>query len=114
MTIIGCKITNIRAVQHICWYATAYSIADRSFILQNLEKIHMLLPYCLDYNCCGDLHFVYAWCHMLVSTLIKNRVGDDGVPAILQDRPFDLYLTDRKQTMAILQKDTCTSLHICR
>ena len=37
-----------------------------------------------------------------ISTLIKNRVGDDGVPAILQYRPSDLYLTDRKQTMAIL------------
>ena len=31
----------------------------------------------------------------------KNRVGDDGVPAILQYRPSDLYLTDRKETMAI-------------
>ena len=28
-------------------------------------------------------------------TLIKSRVGDDGVPAILQYRPSDLYLTDR-------------------
>ena len=26
---------------------------------------------------------------------------DDGVPAILQYRPSDLYLTDRKETMAI-------------
>ena len=34
-------------------------------------------------------------------TLIKNRVGDDGVPAILQYRPSDLYLTDRKETMTI-------------
>ena len=38
----------------------------------------------------------------------KNRVGDDGVPAILQYRPSDLYLADRKETMAILQKDTHT------
>ena len=45
---------------------------------------------------------------------IKNRVGDDGGPAILQYRPFDLYLTDRKETMAILQKDTHTPLHICK
>ena len=37
-------------------------------------------------------------------TLIKNRVGDDGVPAILQYRPSDLYLTDRKETMTILPK----------
>ena len=43
----------------------------------------------------------------------KNRVGDDGVPAILQYRPSDLYLTDRKETMAILQKGTHTPLHIC-
>ena len=35
------------------------------------------------------------------STLIKSRVGDDGVPAILQYRPSDLYLTDRKETMTI-------------
>ena len=51
---------------------------------------------------------------LVFSTLIKNQVGDDGVPAILQYGPFDLYLTDRKQTMTILQKDTRTPLHICR
>ena len=39
----------------------------------------------------------------LLSTLIKSRVGDDGVPAILQYRPSDLYLTDRKETMTIYQ-----------
>ena len=44
----------------------------------------------------------------------KNRVVDDGVPTILQYRPSDLYLTDRKKTMAILQKDTHTPLHICK
>ena len=53
-----------------------------------------------------------------VSTLhphsYKNRVGDDGVPAILQYRSSDLYLTDRKETMAILQKDTHTPLHTCK
>ena len=43
---------------------------------------------------------------------VENRVGDDGVRAILQYRPSDLYLTDRKETMAILQKYTHTSLHI--
>ena len=43
--------------------------------------------------------------HTSISTL-----DDDGVPAILQYRPSDLYLTDRKQTMAILQKDTRTSI----
>ena len=45
---------------------------------------------------------------------IKNRVGDDGVRAILQYRPSDLYLTDRKETIAILQKDTHTPLHVCK
>ena len=42
---------------------------------------------------------------------VENRVGDDGVRAILQYRASDLYLTDRKETMAILQKYTHTSLH---
>src|SRR4051812_39200838 len=36
-----------------------------------------------------------------ISTLIKSIVGDDGVPSILQYRPSDLYLMDRKETMAI-------------
>ena len=45
---------------------------------------------------------------------IKNRVGDDGVRAILQYRPSDLYLTDRKETIAILQRDTQTPLHVCK
>ena len=43
---------------------------------------------------------------------VENRVGDDGVRAILQYRPSDLYLTDRKETMAILQKYTHMSLHV--
>ena len=43
---------------------------------------------------------------------VENRVGDDGVHDILQYRPSDLYLTDRKETMAILQKYTDTSLHV--
>ena len=51
---------------------------------------------------------------ILIYTLIKNRVGYDGVPAILEYRPSDLYLTDRKETMAILQKGTHTPLHICK
>ena len=37
---------------------------------------------------------------------VENRVGDDGAPAILQYRSSDLHLTDRKETMAILQKGT--------
>ena len=45
---------------------------------------------------------------------VENRVGDDGVCAILQYRPSDLYLMDRKETMAILQKDTHTPLHVCK
>ena len=32
---------------------------------------------------------------------IKNRVGDNGGPAILQCRSSDLYLMDRKENMAI-------------
>ena len=32
--------------------------------------------------------------HTYISSLIKNRVGDDGTRAILQYRPSDLYLTD--------------------
>ena len=50
----------------------------------------------------------------LISTLIKNRVGDDGMPALPQYRPSDLYLTERKETMAILQKGTHTPLHVCK
>ena len=45
---------------------------------------------------------------------VENKVGDDSVPAILQYRPSDLYLTDRNGTMAILQKGTQTPLHICK
>ena len=54
------------------------------------------------------LHIIY-----FISTLIK-KVVDDGVPAILQYRSSDLYLTDRKETMASLKKDTHTPLHICK
>ena len=43
---------------------------------------------------------------------VENRVGDDGVRAILQYRPSDLYLTDRKETVAILQKYTHTPLQV--
>ena len=43
---------------------------------------------------------------------VEKRVGDDGVRAILQYRPSDLYLTDRKETMAGLQKYTHTPLHV--
>ena len=46
--------------------------------------------------------------------LLKNRVGDDGVPAIMQYTSSDLYPMDRKETMAILQKDIHTPLEICK
>ena len=41
---------------------------------------------------------------------VENRVSGDGVRAILQYRLSDLYLTERKETMVILQKDTHTPL----
>ena len=52
----------------------------------------------------------------LASSLIlyKNGVVDDAVPAILQYRSSDLYLTDRKETMAISQKDTHTLIRLRR
>ena len=56
------------------------------------------------------LLYIYTIIKYIKYTLIKNRVGDDGVPAMLQYRPSDLYLTDRKETMAILQKYTHMSL----
>ena len=43
---------------------------------------------------------------------VENKVGDDGVRAVLQYRPSDLYLMDRMKTMAILQKYTHTPLHV--
>ena len=48
----------------------------------------------------------------IISTPIKSTVGDDGVPAIFHPRPFDLYLTNRNQSMVILQKDTQPSAHL--
>ena len=51
---------------------------------------------------------------LFIRVAIENRVGDYGVPAILQYRPSDLYLMDRKETMAILQKRTHAPLHICK
>ena len=58
--------------------------------------VHPFLPQDLDVPCNARASCFY--------TLIKNRVGDDGVPAILQYRPSDFYLTDRKETMTILPK----------
>ena len=49
---------------------------------------------------------------LLVYYSYKNRAGDDGVPAILQYSPSDLYLTDRKETTAILQNYTHTPLYV--
>ena len=49
--------------------------------------------------------YVYTLCVYFTSQIclgsIKSRVGDDGVPVILQYRSSDLYLTDRKETMTI-------------
>ena len=45
-------------------------------------------------------------------TLIKNRVGDHGVPAILQYRPSDLYLIDWKETGNFAKRYPHTSPHL--
>ena len=71
----------------------------------------------IEFDWIGWIFFpnlVYISNYYYFSTLIKTRVGDDGVPVILQYRPSDLYLTDRKKTKAILQKDTHMPLHICK
>ena len=69
----------------------------------------------LDQLQCTGQHISSSSLYLyLYSTLIKNRVVDYGVPTILRYRSSDLYLTDRKETMAILQKDTHTPLYICR
>jgi len=60
------------------------------------------------------IYFIFNIYLYFSTFFLKNRVGDDGVPAILQYRPSDLYLTDRKETMAILQKDTHSPLQICK
>ena len=43
--------------------------------------------------------YLYSYLQSLISNLYsyKNRVGDDCVSAILQYRPSDLYLTDRRK-----------------
>ena len=73
------------------------------------------LLYCYIYFI-FNIYLYFSTLNTLFSTflLLKNRVGDDGVPAILQYRPSDLYSTDRKETMAILQKDTHAPLQICK
>ena len=58
--------------------------------------------------------FIHFYDKYLWTERVENRVGDDGVHAILQYRPSDLYLTDRKETIAILQKYTHMSLHVCK
>ena len=42
------------------------------------------------------LHLIY-----FISTLIKNGVVDDVVPAILHYRPSHLYLADSNETMMV-------------
>lgn len=96
MTIIGCKITTSEPYSI---YAGMLQYSRQIFYLQNLEKIHMLLPYCLDYNCCGDLHLVYAWCHMLVMVnvaLYSCGVGESSVsivPLLRSENGGWLFLT---------------------
>ena len=58
--------------------------------------------------------FILYLIFISTSLLSFSLVGDDGVPAILQYRPSDLYPTDRKEGVAILQKDTRTPLRICK
>ena len=74
---------------------------------------HYLTTIVLTYLLVSTLHLHSYKIHKIHSYK-KNRVGDDGVPAILQYRPSDLYLTDRKETMTILQKGSHTPLHICK
>ena len=88
----------------------------------NVVKSASKLPYFPSYP--SDINwttYIAGWqahhhhqLYFFIPTLIKSIVGDDRVPAILQYRPSDLYLTDRKEIMAILQKDTYTPLHICK
>ena len=47
------------------------------------------------------LLYIYTLIKYIKYALIKNRVGDDGVLAILQYRPSDLYLADSKETMMV-------------
>ena len=47
------------------------------------------------------LRTCYTTFNIFISTLIKNGVVDDGVPAILHYRPSDLYLADSKETMMV-------------
>ena len=41
---------------------------------------------------------------LLFIRVVKNRVGGDGVPAIMQYKPSDLYLTDRKEKWKFCKK----------
>ena len=41
-----------------------------------------------------QVSIIRLYLHTYISSLIKNRVGDDGTRAILQYKPSDLYLTD--------------------
>jgi len=45
-------------------------------------------------------------------TLIKNRIGDDGVLAILQYKPSVLYLTDRKEKWKFCKKIPTPTQHL--
>ena len=82
--------------------------------LQNCHSFLLSVRYKSDGLYCRMVGTPSSPTLFFISTLIKSIVGDDRVPAILQYMPSDLYLTDRKETMAILQKDTHTPLHICK
>ena len=70
----------------------------RAILSRRLCYLYSLL-YCYIYF----IFNIYLHFYTLYSFFsLKNRVGDDGVPAILQYRSSDLYPTDRKETMAIL------------
>ena len=55
----------------------------------------------MDASLRKQVSIIRLYLHTYISSLIKNRVGDDGTRAIVQYRPTDLYLTDRKETMTI-------------
>ena len=86
---LGVKTHNIKRVNLDKWKSLIYKTRSKFWGVTILLVYYSLISY-------------------------KNGVVDDGVPAILHYRSSDLYLTDRKKTMAILQKDTYTSLHICK
>ena len=104
---------------HLHFVVIVQSWAHRTRLVDQLNAPHGTSSVASHYlTTIGPTYWLVSTLHLHVHsynyTLIENRVGDDGVPAILQYSPSDLYLTDRKETMAILQKGTHTPLHICK